>query len=87
MQNFFKKKNTILYPWVGKESIYNYIKRNINSEGILVPEYDELPDNTEYYQDKSVRWVSGVRDSVIGYPTGFGDNEDRAIKALELLRK
>lgn len=87
MQNFFKKKNTILYPWGGKESIYNYIKRNINSEGILAPGHDELPDSAEYFQDKSFRWVSGAMDGVMGHHTGIGDNNERVLKALKLLRK
>ncbi len=87
MFNFLKRKNTVLLPWVGKESIYNYIKRNLNSEGKLPIEYEELPDSTEFYEGKPIRWVSGAMDGVMGHHAGSGEEKDKIIGISKLLRQ
>ncbi len=87
MFNVFKRKTTILLPWVGKEAIYSYIKRNLNSEGELPTECEELPDSIEFYEDKPLRWVSGAMDGVIGHHAGSGEEKENMIRVTKLLRE
>lgn len=87
MFKFLKRKDTILLPWVGKESIYSYIKRNLDSEGKLSTEFEKLPDEAEFYKDKPIRWVSGAMDGVMGHHAGPGEEKDKVISILKLLRK
>lgn len=86
MFNFFKK-NTVLLPWVGRESIYNYIKRNLDKEGKLSSECEELPDSAEFYEDKSFRWVAGAMDGVMGHHGGTGEENVEVYRILKLIRK
>jgi hypothetical protein len=87
MFNFLKRKNTTLLPWVGKETIYNYIKINLDSEGKLPTECEDLPDSAEFYEDKPLRWVSGAMDSVMSHHSGSSDEEDKVLMISKLLRQ
>ncbi len=63
--NLFKK--TIpLFPWSGKEPIYEFIRDHIDVSGKLASEWDDLPDSKEYFQDQKIRWVGGAMDSLMG---------------------
>ena len=51
MLNFFlRDKKNILLPWVGKESIFNYIKNHLDSSGCLPTDFEKLPDDDEFYE-------------------------------------
>lgn len=86
MFNFLKKSITLL-PWVGKESIYDYIKRNLDSEGKLPLACEELPDSTEFYEDKPFRWVAGAMDGVMGHHASPGEIDERVMKISKLIRQ
>lgn len=88
MFEFFKRKNTILLPWIGKESIYNYIKRNLNSEGNVSSEFEKLPDDNEFFEDKSFRWIPGAMDGVlIHHAASSHEEKNKIIRLSKLLRK
>lgn len=87
MFKFFRRIDTKLLPWDGKESIYSYIKRNLDSEGKLPTEFEELPDSTEFYEDKPFQWVSGAMDGVLGHHIGSGKVKDIVVSISKLLRK
>jgi hypothetical protein len=87
-RSLFGKKDPVLLPWAGKEPIYNFIKRNLNSDGCLPKEIDGLPDDEEFFEGQSFRWVSGGRDGAFGHCGGGGaDTEKTAIRLVKLLRK
>lgn len=67
MFNFLKRKNTTVLPWIGKEPIYSYIKKGLDSKGKLCADFEELPDSVEFHEDKPLRWVSGAMDAIMGH--------------------
>lgn len=87
MFNFLKRRNTIFLPWSGKESIYSYIKKRLDSKGKLCPDFEELPDSTEFYKDKPFRWVSGAMEGIMGYHAGQNKEKNKVISISKLLRR
>lgn len=88
MFGFMKGNNTaILLPWAGKEPIYSYIKRNLDSEGKLPQMYEDLPDSDEYYEDSQIRWAAGAMDGVFGHHTGADDKSDKVLGISKLIRQ
>jgi hypothetical protein len=79
------KKTIPLFPWSGRESIYEFIRDHIDRSGNLAYEFDDLPDGKEYFQDQKFRWVGGAMDSLTG-----GNSKDAhqiARRLYWLLRK
>lgn len=87
MLNFFKKKETVLLPWVGREAIYSYIKRNLDSEGKLPAEHEELPDSSDFYQDKPFRWAAGAMDGVVTHHANPEEEKAKIIHISKRLRQ
>lgn len=84
-QMLFKKNQVSLYPWAGKEPIYEYIRKNIDSQGNLPVECDELPDSGEYFADQQFRWAGGAMDSLFGGLSKEGNPEKKARRLFHLL--
>jgi hypothetical protein len=62
----FGKKEIPLFPWVGKESIYDFLKKHLDDSGKLPVENDDLPDAGEYFDEQKFRWIGGAMDSLTG---------------------
>ncbi|MGG4218157.1 limonene hydroxylase [Paenibacillus jamilae] len=73
----------MLYPWVGKLSIYETIKQGLDSQGRLTD--DHLPDDEEYWAGHTMRWVAGGLDGAFGHHGAGGDEETDKIKDLAQL--
>ncbi|TQS00877.1 limonene hydroxylase [Paenibacillus ottowii] len=80
---FGRFKNEVLYPWVGKLSIYETIKQGLDSQGRLVD--DQLPDDEEYWAGHTMRWVAGGLDGAFGHHGAGGDGEAEKVKDLAQL--
>lgn len=87
MFDFLKRKSKHLLPWIGKESIYSYIKKGLDSEGKLSTDFEELPDSAEFYEDKPLHWVSGAMDGVMGHHASSEKEKDKVISISKLLRQ
>jgi hypothetical protein len=62
-----------LYPWKGKQSLYEAIKGNLDDKGIL--QNDILPDDEEFWGGKPFRWVAGGLDGAFGHHASSEDNK------------
>ncbi|WP_025677405.1 hypothetical protein [Paenibacillus polymyxa] len=80
---FGRFKNEVLYPWVGKLSIYETIKQGLDPQGRLTD--DHLPDDEEYWAGHKMRWVAGGLDGAFGHHGAGGDGETDKIKDLAQL--
>lgn len=72
---FFNKK----LPWENRESVYKFIKNNINEYGKLTN--DTLPDESLRVGENGIRWVAGAMDGVIGHHSSC-QNIDKQLAML-----
>ncbi len=66
---------TAEYPWQGKASIYEHIKKHLLPGGRLDTGGERLPDEKD---DGGIKWVAGGLDGAFGHHGGGGSEKDRA---------
>ncbi len=71
----------------GRESIYNYIKGNIDIEtGRLKDGAGNLPDDEKIFKPGELRWVAGGMDGGFGHHGSGGNDLKKGKKIANLLR-
>lgn len=85
--SYFKSKKEVATktPWGDYPSIYSHIKMNLNSDGDLDNEGDELPDDERRFKEGELRWVAGGMDGAIGHHAGANKNEEIADEIAGLI--
>ncbi|TVQ84160.1 MAG: hypothetical protein EA357_03615 [Micavibrio sp.] len=76
-------------PWNAERvAIYDFLKKNINSEiPNLLEEGGELPDDEEFYANEDIRWVAGGLDGAFGRHGGKNEQQKTAKEIFAALEK
>jgi hypothetical protein len=69
-KNLFNKNENLL-PWQSNESIYQFLKKQLDEHGKI--DNENLPDEEELFKDKRIRFASGALDNIFG---GGGSDSD-----------
>ncbi len=75
---FFNRKRN---SWIGKPSIYSFIKE----QGQVLD--GTLPDDDEYWADSPIRWVAGAQDGVFGHHMAEEEITEKGYPIIRLLVK
>jgi hypothetical protein len=66
---------TAEYPWQGKASMYEHIKKHLLPGGRLDTGGERLPDEKD---DGGIKWIAGGLEGAFGHHGGGGSEKDRA---------
>lgn len=69
-------------PWKAKESIYQFISRNIDSNGVYSGD-TILPDDNTFTTEGGIRFAPGAMDGVLGHHTTISEEDSRLVDLLD----
>jgi hypothetical protein len=81
MINLFKRE-----PWKSKESIYQFIIRHIDVDGVYSGD-TKLPDDATFTTNGSIGFAPGAMDGVLGHHSVASTENTRLIELLENISK
>jgi hypothetical protein len=82
IKNLFSNKDSSEFlEWRTDASIYNFLTRNLNDEGRLNDEANDLPDEKPT-NETELRWAPGLLDSMFGAQ----DSDESKLKVEELVK-
>lgn len=87
-RKLFGRKEDMLLPWVGRESIYDFLKVQFESGDNTPGHSINLPDEEEFLSEQSIRWAAGAMDGVLGHHFGKDKEKQELVdRFTNLLRK
>lgn len=82
-----RKKPKSAPPWGNFPSIFDHIKKNIDSSGKLNEEGLTLPDSGRLVSHGGLKWADGARDGVAAYHIETNHGQEKAARTAALIDK